>query len=133
MLCFLATDETMSKLVGLLEALPAADMVDPTFLRAFLKTAPATVGVKPRDVLSPLRFLLTGTTAGSPLEDIIPVLGSLFHFVSTVWSTPRASRVTFLSVSVNIMDTGRDNTLRRVRNGIANMKALVPTSTQPIL
>ncbi len=90
MLCILAADETMCKLVDLLEALPAADMVDSASLRAFLKIAPATVGVKPRDVLSPLRFLLTGTTAGSPLEDIIPVLGSFFYFVSSLSSTPRA-------------------------------------------
>ncbi len=76
LLCADITGETMSKLVDLLEALPAADMIESASLRAFLKTAPATVGVKPRDVLSPLRFLLTGTTAGSPLEDIIPVLGS---------------------------------------------------------
>ena len=125
----------MSKLVDLLEALPAADMVDSASLRAFLKTAPATVGVKPRDVLSPLRFLLTGTTAGSPLEDIIPVLGS-FGLVPRFQLPVDTSCVTFFickCLCFPIMGTGRDNTLRRIRNGIATMKALAPTSTQPIL
>jgi hypothetical protein len=30
---------------------------------------------KPRDILLPFRALLTGVTSGSPLEEIIPILG----------------------------------------------------------
>lgn len=52
------------------------------YFKTFLKELPKTLESTSKEVLSPLRFVLSGQSSGTPLEEILSVLGILYISVN---------------------------------------------------